>query len=258
LLNYCFGHRNSTLLLCPYGATSGLINHSKEKVNARVVWSTKATQRNEWFDQDVSLWAEDATAGLAFDYVATRNIELGEEVFIDYGDEWEAAWQNHVATWKPAMDADSYRPAYELDNDSALIIPTVREGSFDNEDHVKLMCREAYRAMRGLPTSDDVDDESGVLDGVLDCRAIERWQDESGEYVYNAVLFKEIEEKYSKQCFYEDQEILFAVPRDAFAFEDAIYSRDHAQPLSFRHDIRIPDDIMPKAWLNEPMGHTGG
>jgi hypothetical protein len=112
-----------------------------------------------------------------------------------------------------------------------------------------LVCREEYRLIQGLQTRYSVDENR-----LLNCRAVERWRDESGEYLYHAELF--IESEDSDQCFYEVQEILFAVPRDAFAFEDRFYSRDHAQPLSFRHDMRIPDAITPKAWLNQLI--TGG
>ena len=29
-----------------------------------------------------------------------RNYEEGEEAFIDYGEEWEAAWDDHLKKWK--------------------------------------------------------------------------------------------------------------------------------------------------------------
>jgi len=34
--------------------------------------------------------------GLSFEYVALRDIEEGEEIFMDYGEEWEDAWEQHV------------------------------------------------------------------------------------------------------------------------------------------------------------------
>jgi hypothetical protein len=39
ILNYCFSHEDSTLLLCPYGVLTSLINHSSHEANARIVWS---------------------------------------------------------------------------------------------------------------------------------------------------------------------------------------------------------------------------
>lgn len=86
MLNYCFGHNESTLLLCPYGMFSSFINHapSGEEPNARIVWSDY-TQNPEWLDQPIETFASIMSAGLAFDFVATRDILPGEEVTIDYG-----------------------------------------------------------------------------------------------------------------------------------------------------------------------------
>ena len=38
LINYCFGHRKSEILLCPTTSVA-LVNHSKEKANAKIRWS---------------------------------------------------------------------------------------------------------------------------------------------------------------------------------------------------------------------------
>jgi hypothetical protein len=35
LMNYCFGHGESTLILCPYGLLTAFINHSHESPNTR-------------------------------------------------------------------------------------------------------------------------------------------------------------------------------------------------------------------------------
>ena len=35
------------------------------------------------------------------EFVASRDIQPGEEVFIDYGEEWQNAWDEHVKKWEP-------------------------------------------------------------------------------------------------------------------------------------------------------------
>lgn len=75
LLNYCFGHRDTPLLLCPYGISTALINHSKERANARIVWSEKSTRHPEWLLMHPTEWIHEMSAGLAFDVVALRDIE---------------------------------------------------------------------------------------------------------------------------------------------------------------------------------------
>jgi hypothetical protein len=51
-------------------------------------------------------------------------------------------------------------------------------------------------------------------------------------------------------------EIMFDVPRDAFVFGTVIdygnndIYRMYKEPWTFRHDIRIPDPLMPNAWID--------
>jgi len=40
-------------------------------------------------------------ASVVVDFVATRDIAVDEEVLIDYGEEWEEAWNVHVQNWIP-------------------------------------------------------------------------------------------------------------------------------------------------------------
>mmetsp|Transcript_10312 Transcript_10312/g.13647 ORF Transcript_10312/g.13647 Transcript_10312/m.13647 type:complete len:554 (+) Transcript_10312:67-1728(+) len=116
LLNYCFGHRNTDILLCPYGIGTGLVNHasSPELVNAKIVWSSKHMVRPEWLNMSTDQWVNETTAGLAFDLMSTRDLESGEEVFIDYGDEWEIAWRHHLGEWSPPPNAEQYITKQDL------------------------------------------------------------------------------------------------------------------------------------------------
>merc|ERR1712038_2095300 len=54
---------------------------------------------------------------------ALRDIEPKEEIFLDYGEDWEAAWENHVKNWKPIKEQSS--PLYHLN--SAQEIKTEKE-----------------------------------------------------------------------------------------------------------------------------------
>ncbi|OEU11016.1 hypothetical protein FRACYDRAFT_246118 [Fragilariopsis cylindrus CCMP1102] len=56
---------------------------------------------------------------LSMEIIALRDIKPGEEIFIDYGKEWENAWLEHVKTWNSndITDTDSSIPSiteYEL------------------------------------------------------------------------------------------------------------------------------------------------
>ena len=244
LLNYCFGHRDTQVLLCPYGVNVALVNHSKEKANAKIEWSNKSTRHPEWLMQHPSEWIVEMTAGLAFDLVATRDIRQGEEVLIDYGDEWEQAWQAHVEQWEPPANADKYLPAYMLERFEKL--RTTAEGSYSSETH-DIFCRDEYRIFAGFDRAEY---------NLHSCRIADRYQDpKTGQYRYNAEIVERIEymdvQGKPDLCQEVLREVLFNVPRDCFFIEDAFYSRDHAQPWSFRHDIRIPDHLLPDAWVEE-------
>jgi hypothetical protein len=81
MLNYCFGHRHSSLLLSPYGLLNTVMNHaSKEHANVEIIWSKRGTRHPEWLNQSVKEWGETKHTGLAFEFVATRNILKGDEV----------------------------------------------------------------------------------------------------------------------------------------------------------------------------------
>jgi len=46
--------------------------------------------------------------GLSLEVVALRNMYAGEEVLIDYGENSEAAYEEHVADWEPPVHDCSY------------------------------------------------------------------------------------------------------------------------------------------------------
>jgi len=65
------------------------INHSRERANAKIVWSHKLTSHPEWLNQPPNVFIDTLHAGLCFDIRSTRDIQPNEEIFLDYGREWE-------------------------------------------------------------------------------------------------------------------------------------------------------------------------
>jgi hypothetical protein len=242
MLNYCWGHRESTLLLCPYGAGTSLINHppSKDKANSKLVWSTKGSRHLEWLTQGIDDWGHVRHAGLAFELIATQDIQEGDEVFVWYGDEWEKAWQHHVQIWQPPPGAHDYEPAEILNELHDTPIRTISEGSYDPEEDKILYCREVYRQFSGAPHTSPYDFQT--------CRALNRYIGHDGEYHYLVETYMEVEGP--SQCWETDNFIIFDFPRDGFNFRDALYALDHSQEWAFRHYLQIPDELVPAVWRN--------
>jgi hypothetical protein len=240
LLNYCFGHRDTTMVLCSYGLMTTLINHGHgEKSNTKIQWS-QSMRHPEWRNQTIKSFEMEYHTGLSFDFVALRDIEEDEEIFIDYGDEWEAAWQEHLSSFHPHRRG--YLPAFELNEKVDWQIKTMDEFDYDYEG-THTHCRNYYLEMHGIEPLEEYDDADADYSP---CRVVKRNHDDS----YVAELWDVEFGDFQRIASHDVIGILFDIPRDAFVFTDCPYTRDHHQIWSFRHDMRIPDDMIPDIWKN--------
>ena len=239
-LNYCFGHHDSTLVLCPYGLLTALINHSAQRPNTRIVWS-KEMRHADWRETPIDQWATKFThTGLQFDFIALRDIEVGEEIFIDYGTAWEDAWQRHVKDYQPR--SETYVPAFELNQRIDIDYRTGEDLEYE-VDNVMLMCRLWYIQKFTSDVKDDVEctilKQRGQEDRfVAQLKSIRSFDDDGFTRVTRG-------------------HILWDVPSDAFYFYDLPYTRDHYTPNAFRHAMMIPDDMFPNVWKNKLKKRSG-
>ena len=106
LLNYCMGHVESNLLLCPTTQTA-LINHvpPTRTPNVGIRWyhDPDIPEYDQWILQSLQdLTSMDASnpktmqSRLVIEYVALRDIEEGEELFLDYSGQWQDALEIHL------------------------------------------------------------------------------------------------------------------------------------------------------------------
>ena len=245
IVNYCFAHRSSTLLLCPYGLLSSLINHSKDNFNTKVTWSEDHRMRHpEWFNMTLGEWTSEYHTGLQIDFVATRDIEPDEEILIDYGLLWQSSWDKHVKEFTfERYRSKHYMPAYELnelvfDYDFKLRTEKDREYELDG---VQLYCRRWYL------------DERIFIEHALEveglhlydqpCSIIRKMNNDS--YVVRLSRLIDDNDNLSTSRESEKAVIFWGIPRDAFFFEDLPYTRDMHQEWTFRHPMMIPDEIFP-------------
>jgi SET domain len=308
LLNYCFGHNDSSILLCPYGVGSGLVNHAGPgfDANVKLAWSKKFSKRSEWLNQTLDEWEKHEYNGLAFEFVAIRDIEEDEEILFDYGSNWEQAFyhQHQNEKYKTSIhfmyhlintyeDDPSELPSYREKWQPHDLIEIIASRSTSNAlppsfslSEIHIWCRATYLQVfigRHLPK------ESTDRANYYPCRVIAKEYvvayEENGidimqhqhavpEILYTAEIYERdhqffdiLDYFYSPpcekcQCSEVPINVAFRLPRDAFIVGNIdTFDEKHPDPAApflpyltdtstFRHEIGIPDEIMPEKWKN--------
>ncbi len=251
LINYCFGHRDSTMVMCPYGLLTGLINHARTP-NVKLRWSNpkRSTHSPEWLNKSVEELAEQKFSVLSMELVALRDIEPDEEVVMYYGEEWEAAWKAHVASWTPGEGASSHVSSSELNesNETTILRTVFQQFTDPYPDTVHIRFDVTFSTGKW---KEDWEDEwkNGTLmqlalkrdADLTTCDVLSISHDDDGNTFYKTIYWDDESETH---------EMVQGVPREAFVFRDNPYAADYLQHNVFRHDIRIPDELFPDSWKN--------
>jgi hypothetical protein len=249
LLNYCFGHKESTMLLCPYGPFTTFINHGREP-NVKLRWSDpiRSSHSPEWLNKSIDDFTTQEGAVLSMELVAIRNIKKDEEILLDYGDDWEEAWNQHVEYWVPAKGADVYVSSEELNLDLTSRLKTVFEQiddpyPFNLELFFDLAFQNWWDWFYPLKKGKLSDYRINAGQYLVKCDIMKAYLGHDDRFYYDAI--------FSNPESEERHEWVKDVPREAFVFKDKPYTADFLQQNVFRHDMRIPDDIFPEAWKNK-------
>merc|ERR1711862_1083896 len=65
---------------------------------------------------------------MGMDIVATKDIAENEEIFLNYGEEWENAFTKHLNEWQQPLDASTYIDANKMNqNDPTSVLRTLSE-----------------------------------------------------------------------------------------------------------------------------------
>jgi SET domain len=244
LVNYCFGHQQSSLLLCPYSPMASLINHNQTQKNVLLQWSDNPHDIHEpsLLNRPLTDLNDVSSTKLAMDIVATRNIRKGDEIFLDYGDAWEAAWQSHVQRWTASMSG--YRSAGYFNSLSVPVRTVFEQMHEPYPDNVSIHCSAKFVALPDWRTHYENGRYEMLLGEYYPCEVL-RYEWIDGVAYYTAVLLARNPKKD-----YDDNYLLQQVPRMAIVFADAPYSTDMFLRNAFRHEIGIPDSIFPEVWKN--------
>ena len=268
LINYCFGHTSSTILLCPYGPLTSLINHhsDKSRINVGIRWSDsrKGNHDPTLLERPMDFFVADSTAKLAMDLVALRDLKEGEELFLDYGSAWEEAWQRHVEQWSiqrnGTKDKD-YVSGYQLTTSPTRLRTEFEQLSNPYPKNVILQCNiKFFRvidwALWQRKGQVNITDYHGLQWEPCDVLRVRdgatKWShDDSGgekdSFRYTAAYSISKDDGNSEDSRHEK---LVDAPRQAFRFLDRPYTTDMFLPNAFRHPMMIPDDMFPEYWMN--------
>jgi hypothetical protein len=254
LLNYCLGHRDSTLLLSPYGPVFNLINHNQTLANVKLQWaSPQRSQHNpDLLNMNLTELNNVNNSQLAMELVALRDIEAGEEIFLDYGDDWEAAWQKHVQDWKPVEGADTYVSAFEMNqqlagNQRLRTEFEQKENPYPANLNIKFHLyfrntKERRSWIKENPVSFTQPQDEWMQHGSIKCEIL-RYKEVENRTLYAIVILDDPDD--------EDWVLLEDVPQEAIFFQDKRYTTDMFLENAFRHSLGIPDEMFPDKWKNK-------
>jgi hypothetical protein len=249
MMNYCFGYWETTIMLCPYASGVSYINHNQTMANVKIQWAKdgEISHNATYLEMDPVKLMHDHTIRLAFDYIATKDIAEGEELFLDYGDEWEAAWKEHVAKWVPKPSDKHYAPADAWNKKLAnAIIRTEEEQELDPyPSNILIRGHSLLRRRNYLEEFIDLDEQWPLTETGYPCYINDRYVNDKNQIVYDVEIVVNDDENHDSYTLER-----FGIPRNALAFVNAQYSTDIHQPGVFRHEIGIPLEMLTKAWLN--------
>jgi len=287
LLNYCHGHHMSNLVLCP--STHGaFINHkhycdesekkecSADAPNAKIIWSSDDLSK-EWLSFSLDDLAGNKARGLSFDIVATRDIEQGEEVFIDYGKDWQNAWNNHVASWKPPSQNEIsyvFPKVMNDENEDELFYTVYEQEENPYPDNIITICTYWEEEGQQLSEEDPADryEETHMIDREELVEVLEEYgydgskyvQNDDEEYYWPCQIYKRsddgdtyvvritqlLSEDKTRWSVAEKPRMLFNFSLKSIMFAEKAYVGDQFLENAFRHPIGIPDEIFPKEWMD--------
>jgi SET domain len=268
LLNYAYGHPESTLMLLPLAPIVNLVNHAPDKaqVNAYLQWSKHDFVINEHstHDYEVEKIRVKNPRRITMELVALRDINVGDEILIDYGDDWAAAWEEYRLKWSTVFAAEEKWPLKALD-----IRPlyktnpypvNIQEGQIPYTPGVVTACF--------LESVDDLPDgqprRNSIGQQVVQFKGPKTRSDYMGQHLTICDLMNrtEVADSATGQVTYlytalsrkdvASSSIIEVrnLPHDAITLIDRPYTSDIHTPGAFRRWINIGDQRFPQAWRN--------
>lgn len=262
LLNYCFGHPKSSVLLYSYSSQVNNINHSQKRANVKLQWSSANKEHEALTLEDLEkINTEKASSSLLLELVATREIKEGEEILLDYGSSWQDAWNDHEEHWEAYEK--SYAPAYVMDE----AVPTLatqkelKEAEADTyPPNLVTSCFVPYvhpheKTEKSVTTSEWMP-APGVFElrNLRPCSVMQRFEVEQEEgsteepsFIYTVIIRNRYGLPTRERIPAGHMHVITGVPRRAIRITDKLYTTDQHLPGTFRQEIGLVD-IFPEQW----------
>ena len=247
------------MLLYPYAPTVNYVNHHATKFNAELRWSKHASHKAEWLNMKPRELTRLEHAGMIIDMVATRDIEVGEEVYLHYGNEWDSKWNDYVANWKLQPENEGYIPASVLNKQVEWLRTREELATAPYPDKVFTGCFlssfDPPRSPESFHEPKEWRYKPGMFndaENVDECLVVARETDADPNEVdserdsFNPPLVTYTVEVH--RHYHGPPLVVKGVPRTAIVFFDRMYANDQYLRHTFRHEIGLPDEMVPDAW----------
>ncbi|KAL7554239.1 hypothetical protein ACHAWF_017657 [Thalassiosira exigua] len=264
LQNYCLGHPDSSLLLYPYSHGVNFINHDSNSPNVKLQWWEGS---HAFFEKSFIELQQSNTSQLMLELIATRSIRKGEEIVLDYGQEWLRAWTNHVRKWQPREDV-SHISAEAMNNDNDFIVLRTREEQLSKPYPADVFTSCYYRysdfaKANGRPPATGPDPTQTVArwkPGMKESRNLrpcviiqrdaamkEQEVNDVGRYFYTVRVMNRPSLRAEERIQKDHVHFATHVPRSAIMFSDKTYTSDQHLEHAFRKEIGM-GDLFPDQW----------
>ncbi|KAL7486370.1 hypothetical protein ACHAW6_011963 [Cyclotella cf. meneghiniana] len=279
IMNYCFGHDESTLIFLPSMPSVSFINHgSKEDANAAVRWSSSPHHKSEWLDSPLALMKQRQNRGLLFDIIATKEIKRGDEILLYYGKGWEDSWKTHIDNWGKKSNFTEMHDiprAYDYNQvGKDSMIRTVWEQKIDPyPEHLMTTCffvppescPEPSDKSKGVKCEVQSNYIFGAkIDHLHACDILSRSSNGEGGHWYTARVEvtnngrmnemltgkQKSPDAVAASKSVSEYYLVDYMPRYAIRIVDKPYTRDQYRKGAFRHLIGIGDGMMPDEWMD--------
>lgn len=257
VLNYCLGHRHSSALFLPVSPIVNQINHApSDKANAVMRWSAheKWGTAMDMLDVKVKDLSKYSALGLIMEIVALRDIKEGEEIFLDYGEDWQAAWDTYMEEWNAEVDGQEWPLRADEVRNMHVDKPYKTNEEQETDPYpegIQLACFIEMSEMTDgqRKVNDDWNeialwvgpkDRAEMVGSVMhDCEILSRSEKLDDGFLYNYTVYATKAEVHTE---------VMNVPHYAITMVDKPYASDIHTTNAFRHYIGIPDQEFPQAW----------